>query len=420
MPLPYQTIETPIAFPPLPPSTLVIETPRAFLPLLRPARYKGARGGRGSAKSHFFAEMLIEDAISINGFRAVCIREYQRSLDQSVKLLLEDKIKSMGVSNYFSVRNSYIETKRDGIIIFQGMQSHNADSIKSLENYQVAWVEEAQTLSQRSLDLLRPTIRAKKSELRFSWNPTYKTDPVEVFFCSDPPPPDSVCVTVDYRDNPKFPNVLMAEMLWDRANNPDKYKHIWLGKYEENSEARVFKNWRIGTRAEIDDAVRRVGMRTLQGADWGYANDPSVLVRLVVDQPNRVIYITHEAYRLGVEIDHTPQLFDQVPEARKWVTTADSARPETISWMQRNGYPRMRAAKKGPNSVSEGVEFIKMYQVVIDPSCTHVIDEFTLYSYEIDKLTGLVLPILRDDKNHTIDSVRYALESLRVARIGLY
>lgn len=401
-------------------STLTIETPRAFVPLLRPARYKGAKGGRGSGKSHFFAEQLVEEAICINDLRVVCIREYQRSLDQSVKLLIEDKIRALKVDNYFRVKNSYIETKRGGIFIFQGMQTHNAESIKSLEGYNRAWVEEAQTLSQRSLDLLRPTIRAPDSELRFSWNPRNSTDPVDAFFNSETAPPDSICVTVDYRDNPRFPDVLQMEMEWDKRNNPDKYKHVWLGQYESNSESRVFTNWRIGTREEITDAVRRVGMRTLQGADWGYANDPSVLIRMVVDQPNRVIYITHEAYRVGVEIDHTPQLFDQVPEARKWVTIADSARPETISWMQRNGYPRIRAAKKGPNSVNEGVEFIKMYDVVIDPACVHVIDEFTMYSYKIDKLTGLVLPVLEDAKNHTIDSVRYALEPMRAAKIGLY
>src|SRR5574343_941231 len=224
---------------------LNLPTPRAFAPLLKPSRYKGAHGGRGSGKSHFFAELLIERCILNPGTRWACIREVQKSLEQSVKRLLEDKIDALGVGHLFNIKQFEIETPGGGLIIFQGMQNHTADSIKSLEGFDGAWVEEAQSLSQRSLDLLRPTIREAGSELWFSWNPSSASDPVDVLLRGDNPPPDAIVVQANYQDNPWFPDVLRAEMEYDRGRDPDKYAHVWLGGYQANSEARVVKNWRI-------------------------------------------------------------------------------------------------------------------------------------------------------------------------------
>jgi phage terminase large subunit len=172
-------------------SILEIQTPRAFAPLLNPARYKGVFGGRGSAKSHSFAELLIETCV-LRKTDAVCVREIQKSLNQSVKKLLESKIESMGVGHMFDIQESKIIAPYGGLIIFQGMQNHTADSIKSLEGYDIAWVEEAQSLSQRSLDLLRPTIRKPGSELWFSWNPNLDSDPVDVLLRGSEPPPGAV------------------------------------------------------------------------------------------------------------------------------------------------------------------------------------------------------------------------------------
>lgn len=386
---------------------LVIETPRAFKPLLEPARYKGAYGGRGSGKSHFFAESMIDDHMRFAGLRSVGIREVQKSIAQSVKRLIEDKIQSLGVSDYFEVRESWIKTPGDGLIIFQGMQNHTADSIKSLEGYRRAWVEEAQSLSQRSLDLLRPTIREEDSELWFSWNPNLETDPVDVLLRGDNPPPNSRVVQVNYTDNPWFPDVLREEMEYDRSRDPDKYAHIWLGEYQRNSEARVFRNWTV----EEFEAPKGASFRL--GADWGFAVDPSVLIRCYID--GRRLYVDYEAWMVGCEIDQLPDLFDRVPDSRKWFITADSARPETISYMRNHGYPKINSAIKGSGSVEDGIEFLKSYDIVVHPRCQHVIDELTLYSYKTDPLTGQVLPILEDKQNHTIDALRYACEGARKA-----
>lgn len=387
-------------------SSLVIETPAVFEPLLRPSRYKGVHGGRGSGKSHFFAELAVETMISSKA-DIVCLREIQKSLKFSVKKLIEGKIESMNAGAYFEVQNEQIKSKAGGVCIFQGMQDHTSDSIKSLEGFKVAWFEEAQSASQRSLDLLRPTIRAPGSELWFSWNPSKATDPIDALLRGEEPPPDSVVVEANYMDNPWLPAELLAEMEYDRGRDPEKYAHIWLGQYQTNSEARVFRNW------TIEEFERPPGTVFRFGADWGFSIDPSVLVRCSIDQHR--LYVDYEAYMVGCEINNLPELFMSVPEAEKWPITADSARPETISYMRKHGFPRIMSAVKGARSLEEGVEFLRGFDVVVHPRCKHLIDELTMYSYKTDPLTGAVVPILEDKNNHVIDSLRYACEGARRA-----
>lgn len=389
-------------------SELILDTPRWMLPMLQPARYKGAWGGRGSGKSHGVAEMVIEAHVMDQKRRTVCVREVQKSLNQSVKRLLETKIQSMNAGAYFDVQESCIKSVTgDGIILFQGMQNHTADSIKSLEGMDCAWVEEAQSMSQRSLDLLRPTIRKPGSELWFTWNPGESTDPVDVLLRGENPPPNAVVIPVNFVDNPWFPDVLREEMEYDKRRDPDKYAHVWLGEYVRNSEARVFKNWSIEEFEAPSGAVFRLG------ADWGFSVDPTTLIRCHID--GRRLYIDHEAYMVGCEITDTPALFMTVPEAEKWPITADSARPETISHMRKNGFPKIMPAVKGPKSLEEGVEWLKSFDIIVHPRCIHTIDELTLYSYKTDPLTGKVLPVLEDKKNHVIDALRYACEGARRA-----
>jgi len=387
-------------------NTLQIKTPEWAEPLLQPSRYKAIHGGRGSGKSHERAEALIEAHIIDQNCRSVCIREVQKTLNQSVKRLLEVKIESLGVGSYFDVQESCIKNKNGGgQIIFQGMQNHTADSIKSLEGYDIAWVEEAQSLSQRSLDILRPTIRKPNSEIWFTWNPNLITDPVDQLFRANTPPQNSIVLEVNYDQNPWFPDVLKQEMEYDRARDVDKYNHVWCGKYLSNSNARVFKNWRVEEFETPPDVVFRFG------ADWGFANDPTVLVRCYI--VGRTLYVDYEAYMIGCEIVNTPDLFLTIPQAEKWPIVADSSRPETISHMRKNGFPRIMESIKGAGSVEDGIEFLKSYDIIVHPRCKHLIDELTHYSYKIDQLTNQVLPVLADKDNHVIDSLRYGLEGVR-------
>ena len=300
-------------------TTLRIQTPEWAEPLLAPARYKGAHGGRGSGKSHFFAELLVEEHVSNQSQRSVCIREVQKSIKMSAKLLIENKIEQLGVGEYFEVQDSIIKSRKGGgMMIFQGMQNHTADSIKSLEGFDRAWIEEAQSVSHRSLELIRPTIRKPNSELWFSWNPYLNTDPIDVLLRGENPPPDSTIVQVNYMDNPWLPDVLRAEMEYDRGRDLDKYEHVWLGGYVKNTEARVFKNWRVEDFETPKDAIHRLG------ADWGFSVDPTCAVRCHI--VGRKLYVDYEAYRVGCDITDTPELFMTIPEAEKWAMTADSAR----------------------------------------------------------------------------------------------
>jgi phage terminase large subunit len=388
---------------------LEIDTPEWSLPLLQPCRYKAIKGGRGSGKSHERAEALIEEHILNPHQRSVCIREVQNSLEQSVKRLLQDKIVKFNAGDYFEVQDKLIKSKKgSGIIIFKGMKDQNSESIKSLEGYDRAWFEEAQTCSQKSLDLLRPTIRKPNSELWFTWNPRFETDPIEVFFNDAQRPPDSIVLTVNYDLNPHFPEVLRKEMEYDRGRDPEKYTHVWLGWFVQRSDSKVFKNWRIEEFETPMDAILRFG------ADWGFSVDPTVLIRCFII--GRRLFVDYEAYQIGCEIVNTPDLFFTVPESEKWPIFADNARPETISHMKKNGFPRILPAIKGPKSVEDGIEWLKSFEIIVHPRCVHTIDELMHYSWKIDKDTDKVLPFLADKDNHLIDALRYACEGVRRAK----
>jgi len=257
--------------------TLNLKTARVFAPLLEPARYKGAHGGRGSGKSHFFAEMLLEDclyepgAMGGEGLRAVCIREVQKDLSQSSKALLESKLSALGLgqADGFRVYKDVITTPGDGLVIFKGMNDYTADSVKSLEGFKRAWWEEAQTATQRSLDLLKPTMRAAGSQLWFGWNPRFAKDPVDRMLCAEGLPTGARVVQANWRDNPWFTAELEQERQDCLRLQPDKYDHIWEGGYETVNEGAYFARQLADTKA--------------QGRIGAVAADPLMALRAFVD-----------------------------------------------------------------------------------------------------------------------------------------
>ena len=269
---------------------LAIETAPVFEPLLAPARYKGAHGGRGSAKSNFFADLWLAENVEAK-YDFVCLRETLKSLEFSVKKLFESKISHFNAGAYFEVQDRRILTKHGGVTIFEGMQNHTSESIKSLDGFDRAFFEEAQNASDKSLTLLRPTIRKPNSQLWFAWNPDLATDPIDVLLRGEEKPPGSIVVQANYSDNPWFPEELRQEMEFDRRRDPDKYAHVWLGDYRKNSSSRVFRNWKIEEFERPKGTVHRLG------ADWGFSIDPSVLVRCDID--GHRLYVDYEAYRVG-------------------------------------------------------------------------------------------------------------------------
>ncbi len=371
------------------------------------ARYIAVKGGRGSGKSRSVATALNLRAAA-KPLRILCVREIQKSIRDSSKRLLDDDAERNGLSGFYTSLETEVRGANGSLFLFAGLRS-NIDSIKSMEGIDICWVEEAQSVSKTSLETLIPTIRKPGSQIIFTWNPKHETDPIEEMFGRDDLPPDTRLKTVNYVDNPWFPDVLQKEADYDLKRDPEKYNHVWMGGYLRNSESRVFRNWTVEEFEAPADALFRLG------ADWGFASDPSVLVRCHI--VGRKLFIDYEAHMVGCEIMDLPSLFMSVPGAEKWPITADSARPETISHMRNNGFPKIQAAVKGPKSIEDGIEWLKSFDIVVHPRCRHTIDELTMYSYKTDPLTQLVLPLLEDKNNHIIDALRYACEGARRANI---
>jgi hypothetical protein len=264
---------------------LAIPTPAWAEPLLAPSRYKGASGGRASGKSHFYAERAVEEMVCDPGLRFVCIREVQRSLKFSAKSLVESKIRKLGVEHLFHILTTEIRRNGGGgIMIFEGMQDHTADSIKSLEGFGRAWVEEAQTISERSLSLLLPTIRTPDSEIWFSWNPDQPTDPVDKFFAETST--GAIHVHTTFEDNPFCPDVMKAEAARLKAVNPDSYEHIWGGGYFLGGGGRVYSSFRNKPYPEgnIDEGVDDTGAEILVGMDFNVNPMSAVVAVRVADE----------------------------------------------------------------------------------------------------------------------------------------
>lgn len=351
--------------------------------------------------------MVVLEHVRDQNRATVCVREVQQSLSQSVKRLIETKIRALGVTDYFEIRRDEIRSSRgSGIILFRGMSDQTAESIKSLEGFDCVWVEEAQSISQRSLDLLRPTIRKPDSELWFTWNPQNDTDPVDVLLRGPEILPDAIVVKVNYGRNPWFPETLRREIEFDRKHDRDKYLHVWEGEYLQFSEARVFKRWRIEEFETPKNAVLRFG------ADFGYGGpDPTVLIRCFLE--GRKLFIDYEAYQVGCGIDDTPALFMTVPEVENWSITVDGSRPDRVKHLRSHGFVKVQPAVKGHGSVEAGVSWLLNYEIIVHPRCVHTIDELKTYSRPVDKLTNKVLPGLMDKHNHVIDALRYACEAVR-------
>ena len=390
----------------------VVRIPPKLLPVFAPARgelrYRGAYGGRGSGKSFTFAKMA-----AIWGYaeplRILCTRDIQDSIKESFHAELKNAIASEPwLAAHYDVGIDYLRGRNGTEFIFKGLR-HGIGSIKSMAQIDLCIVEEAEDVPERSWEDLEPTIRAPKSEIWVIWNPRLEGSPVDSRFIQGTPPRAAI-VEMNYYDNPWFPDVLEEQRKHAQTTlDPGKYAHIWEGKYLKNSESRVFRNWRVEEFTTPADVTHRLG------ADWGFSIDPTVLVRCHI--VGRKLYIDHEAYQVGCEIADTPALFMTVPEAEKWPITADSARPETISHLKRNGFPKIMPAVKGAKSVEEGVEWLNSFEIIVHPRCKHTIDELTMYAYKVDRLTGQVLPVLEDKNNHVIDALRYACEGARRAAL---
>lgn len=364
------------------------------------ARYKVLDGGRGGGKSFAIADALLGNAYQ-ETLRILCTREMQNSIRDSVHRLLSDRIEALGLEEHFTVRRENIIGYNGSEFLFKGLR-HNITEIKSTEGIDICWIEEAERVSETSWQILIPTIRKEESEIWISFNPEDEKSATHRRFIINPPP-DCRYAHLTYEDNRRFPEVLRREMEYDKRVDYEKYLHIWEGQVKKYGEACIFaKKYRVEAFETPEDTMFKFG------CDWGYSNDPTVLGRMFIK--DNKLFIDHEFYAVGIEINELERAFDTVPGSRKWEIVADSARPETISHMRKKGF-NIVGAKKGKGSVEDGIQFLRGFEeIVIHPRCKGAISNFSNYRWKQDRITNEILPIPSDGSDHWPDSARYALE----------
>lgn len=400
-----------------------VATPEGILPVaipekcfntlhpLRRKRFTVLKGGRGAAKSWSIARVLVAESLA-SPLSILCCREIQSSIRASVHKLLANTIRSLGLQRWFNIDVRAITAHNGSEFSFEGLFS-NVDKVKSYEGAQVCWVEEAESISAESWQVLEPTIRAPGSFFVVNYNPDLTDAPTHEMFAVAPRP-DAVVEHVTLADNPFATEPLCAAAAYMRSVDDDAYRHVWLGECRSHSDAQILK----GKVVTDDFESQPQWAGPYLGLDFGFSQDPTAAVRCYVHE--RTLFVERECWAVGCDIDKTPALLDQLgTDARQHAIRADSSRPESISYLRQHGFPHMTAVVKWPGSVEDGVAHLRQYErIVIHPRCEHVIEEARLYSYKTDKLTNAVLPEIVGKFDHTIDALRYALLPLIRAQPG--
>lgn len=375
-----------------------LQIPEVFAPLFTsPKRKNILYGGRGSAKSHTVARYCIIRSLE-RPMRILCTRELQKSIAESVHQLLSSCIETMGLSSLFNIQRDRIVGVNGSEFIFAGVRQ-NTNEIKSMEAITICWVEEAQAMSQQSLDVLIPTIRAPGSILIFTFNPFKDSDPVYVM--SQNPDEDTLVINANYIDNPFFPEELRKEMEHCKRTDYDKYLWVWEGQCLGISKAQIFRD-----KYEVREFETPDNALFFYGGDWGFSNDPTTVLRSFI--VGNTLYIDYEAWKVGCDIEDTPALYDEVPGTAIYPIYADNSRPETISYMQSRRY-NVIGAEKWPGCIEDGISYLRSFsKIIIHPRCIHTIEEFGLYQYKVDHQTNEILREPLDKFNHCIDALRYS------------
>ena len=372
---------------------------KVYKPLwVNPKRRNYIYGGRGSGKSHDVAEYCLFRARQ-DKIKVLCTRELQNSIADSVYSLLKNKIVDMHLDYFFTVYKDRIVGNNGSEFIFKGIHN-NVSEIKSMENISIAWLEESQSLSRESIDVIVPTIRAPGSILIFTFNPYKDNDPIYMEMKNATE--DDLVIKANYSDNPWFPEELRLEMERDKKNDYQKYLWVWEGECLGLSDAQIFRGKYV---VENFETPKNADFHF--GADWGFANDPTTLVRSFI--VGNDLYIDMCAGKVGCDLEDTPSLFNEVQGSSIYPIYADSARPETISFMRSKHY-NVIAAEKWNGSVEDGIQYLRSFSCIhIHERCKAVAEEFDLYQYKVDRQTGEVLRIPVDKFNHYIDAIRYSL-----------
>lgn len=377
-----------------------MEIPEEFERLLdRDWREAAIYGGRYSLKSHTVARYLLIRARQ-EQVRIGCFREFQNSISESSHQLLSDLIVLYGLFDFKVTDKSIVNEKTGSDFLFKGLRN-NAQSIKSIEGIDIAWVEEAQTISKESIDILTPTIRKPGSQIIYTYNRLLEDDPVHQRLVIEGRP-NTLIINVNYDIAIKYgmmPDVIRNEMEDDKANRPSLYKHKWLGE-PSSMERKIFRDWRF-----IDEIPHEARLEKY-ALDFGYTNDPTAIIALYYYNGG---YIIDEiAYQKGLSNKQIADILKSQPQAH---IVADSAEPKSIDELRLYGLTVL-PAQKGKDSVRQGIQFVQRQKISITNRSYNVIDEYMKYLWLEDR-NGRVVNEPQENDNHAMDAIRYAFEGLR-------
>jgi len=353
-------------------------------------------GGRYSLKSHTVARLLLIKA-RLQKTRVACFREFQNSINDSSYQLLVDLISQYELYDFKTTDNSIINSITGSDFIFKGLH-RNEQSIKSIEGIDIAWCEEAQTLSKNSLEILTPTIRKPGSQIIYTYNRLLEDDPIHHRLVIEGRP-NSIVINVNYDVALKYgflPDSVRLEIEDDKLKRPALYKYKWLGE-PMTLEARIYKDWAI-----IDDVPHEARLERY-GVDFGYSNDPTAIV--AVYSYNGGYIFDERLYRKGLS---NKDIADFLNNQESALCKADCAEPKSIDEISRYGV-MIVGAEKGKDRVRHGIQYIQDQRISVTKRSVNLIKEYQNYMWQQDT-NGKFINVPQDFENHGLDSIRYALD----------
>lgn len=377
-----------------------IEIPEEYERLLDTDwREAAVYGGRYSLKSHTVARYLLIRA-RMAKTRILCAREFQNSIAESSHQLLSDLISQYELYDFEVTDKSIVNKLNGSDFLFKGLH-HNEQNIKSTEGIDIAWVEEAQTISNSSIEILTPTIRKPGSQIIYTYNRLLEDDPVHKRLVLEGRP-NTLIIQANYDVALKYgfvPDVILHEIEDDKQNRPALYKHKWLGE-PSTMERKIYRDWNFIDEIPHEARLERYGL------DFGYSNDPTAIVAIYYYNGG---YILDEvAYQKGMSNKQIADILLPLPRA---VITADSAEPKSIDEMRLHGLTVMPTVK-GKDSVNQGIQFVQRQRISITNRSHNVAEEYKRYLWMEDK-DGKIINKPEHEWSHSMDAIRYGFDGLR-------
>jgi len=379
---------------------LVIQIPQEFKRLFdKDWREAAVYGGRFSLKSHTVARILLIRARQ-SKIRVACFREFQNSIADSSYQLLSDLIKEYGLTDFQITNNSIVNTVNGSDFIFKGLWN-NEQSIKSIEGIDIAWIEESQTVSEKSLEVLTPTVRKGGSQLIYTYNRLLEEDPVHKRLVIEGRP-NTLIINVNYDIALKYgmmPEVIRLEMEDDKKNRPGLYKHKWLGE-PYSLERKIYKDWAIIEEIPHEARLERYGL------DFGYSNDPTSIVAIY--KYNGGFIIDEITYQKGLS---NKQIADILKNVDRALVIADSAEPKSIDELKLYGI-NVLPCVKGKDSINQGIQYVQDQRISVTKRSDNILREYKNYLWQTDK-NGKIINVPEAGFDHSMDAIRYGLDSYK-------